>query len=278
MASVSRKRGSTTASINKAINFARPVRARQPRSLPKSSEIASHIDSGRETVADALSHLFPVEVPSSTTTQEPTIDQDNEESAEPHRSPLTPVFSPLSPVVEEDATAVAERSPINGQHTQQLPPTRNKRKRTASPSIPDTPPQRQVRKKTGAVTTGEKAPAHAPRLLSRLVRSIASASLDDTTDLLLVEDSAHGFVDEELDNSASQKQNTKEILDKALTIAHDLLRRQRVLIHDYDAFDVKTYSPRGHIDEGTLAFRELTGVLRTGLYDLEERIGELADL
>jgi hypothetical protein len=276
MASVSRKRSITISSNDKAINLARPVRASQPHLRSKPLEVA--IESGRETVADALSHLFPAEVPSSTTTQEPTMNQDDEEGVEPRGSPLAPVFSPLSPVVEEDATAGAERSPINDQHTQQQSPTRNKRKRHASPSTPVTPPQRRIRKKTGAVTTGEKAPAPAPHLLSKLVRSIASASLEETTDLRLVEDSAHGFIDEELGHSASEKHNAKDILDKALTIAHDLLKRQRVLIHDYDAFDVKTYDPRGHIDEGALALREFTDVLRTGLYDLEDRIGELADL
>jgi hypothetical protein len=196
MASVSRKRGTTISSNDKAINLARPVRASQPHLRSKPLEVASHTESGRETVADALLHLFPAEVPSSTTTQEPTMDQDNEEEVGPHGSPLAPVFSPLSPVVEEDATAGAERSPINDQHTQQQPSTRNKRKRNTSPSTPVTPPQRRVRKKTGTATTGEKAPAPAPGLLSKLVRSIASASLDDATerDLLLIEESAYDLL------------------------------------------------------------------------------------
>lgn len=111
------------------------------------------------------------------------MDQGNEEGAEPYRSPLAPVFSPLSSVVEEDATAGAECSPINDQHTQQKPPTRNKRKRNTSPSIPVTPPPRRVRKKTAATIGGKvSAPAPAPGLLVKLVRSIASASLDDITE------------------------------------------------------------------------------------------------
>lgn len=278
MASVSRKHSITISSNDKAINLARPVRARQPHSLPKSSEIFSRINSGRGTVADALSHLFPAGALSSTTTQESAVDRDNEEGVEPHESPLAPVFSPLSPVIEEETTAGDERSLTNDQYAQQQPLTRNKRKRNTGSSVPVTPPQRRVRKKTGAATTRKKAPAPAPHSLGKLVCSIATASLEDTSDLQLVEDSIHGFVNEELDSPAPKEQNAKDILDKALAIAHDLLKRQRVLIHDYDAFDVKTYSPRGHFDEGTLALRGFRDVLRSGLYDLEERIGELADL
>jgi hypothetical protein len=223
------------------------------------------------------------------------IQDDNEETGT-GTSPLTPVPSPLTPAIEEDATAGAEASPIDEQRIQQHSPTRNKRKRNASPSNPVTPPRR-VRKKKSVTTSGGNAPA--PGLLANLARNIenfgnvesssyieSSSNIETSTTSVIdvtepglgVEEPSHDSVDNALERAASDKSNAKDVLDKTLAIAHNLLKRQRVLIHDYDAFDVKTYSPMGHVDEGTVALREFTDVLRTGLHEMEEHISELADL
>jgi hypothetical protein len=229
--------------------------------------------------------------------------QDSYEETGPGTSPLTPVPSPLTPAIEEDADAGAEASPINQERTQQHSPTRNNRKRKANSSVPVTPPPRRVRKKTGVATAGGKAPA--PGLLANLARNIEkSSNIENTSNIeessniesssnigssgtsvaVITEsdppviDSTQTSIDDTLNHTAFDKSNAKDILDKTLASAHNLLKRQRVLIHDYDAFDVKTYSPRGHVDEGTVALREFTDVLRTGLYEMEEHISELADL
>jgi hypothetical protein len=297
MALESRKGGSTIASCNKAINIARPIRSIQAQSPPRSFKTFAFDDSNRETVADALSHLLPSDTQSSAVTGEPIMVQDSYEETGPGTSPLTPVPSPLTPAVEEDADAGADASPMEEIHAQQHSPTRNKRKRTASSSTPVTPPPRRIRKKISAITTNGEAPA--PGLLADLARNIenfgnvesssyieSSSNIETSTTSVIdvtepglgVEEPSHDSVDNALERAASDKSNAKDVLDKTLAIAHNLLKRQRVLIHDYDAFDVKTYSPMGHVDEGTVALREFTDVLRTGLHEMEEHISELADL
>jgi hypothetical protein len=291
MALESRKGSSTIASTNKAINIARPIRSVQAQSPPMSFKTFNFTDSRRETVADALSHLLPSDTSSPTLTGEPIMVQDSYEETGPGTSPLTPVPSPLTPAIEEDATAGAEDSPINEELIQQHSPTRNNRKRKAGSSVPVTPPPRRVRKKKSVTTSGGNAPA--PGLLANLARNIENSStiespsnietsttsvVDVTEPELDVEEPSHDFVDNVLERATSDKSTAREVLDKTLAIAHNLLKRQRVLIHDYDAFDVKTYSPRGHVDKGTVALREFTDILRTGLYEMEEHISELADL
>jgi hypothetical protein len=297
MALESRKGSSTIASTNKAINIARPIRSVQAQSPPRSFKIFTFTDSRRETVADALSHLLPSDTSSPTPTGEHVMIQDDNEETGPGTSPLIPVHSPLTPAIEEDATAGAEASPIDEQLIQQHSPTRNKRKRKAGSPVPVTPPPRRVRKKKSVTTSGGNAPA--PGLLANLARNIenvsniesssyieSSSNIETSTTSVIdvtepgpdVEQPSHDSVDNALERAASDKSNAKDVLDKTLAVAHNLLKRQRVLIHDYDAFDVKTYSPRGHVDEGTVALREFTDILRTGLYEMEEHISELADL
>jgi hypothetical protein len=273
-----KRRKITVANNASAINVARPVRSGQSQhshSLVKSFQAFTYSDASRETVADALSHLLPTTTLDPATTGDAVEIQDSDDEAGPRGSPLTPVPSTSTLVVEADATAGAEVSPINETRSQQLSPNTNKRKRNVSPSTPVTPPPRRVRKKTTNAT------APAPGLLVNLARNIemsnttiAAITEEDTT----TNDSTQYQVDNALESTADDKAIAKEILNKALTIASTLLKRQRVLIHDYDAFDIKTYSPRGHVDGGTVALREFTDTLRNGLFEMEECIGELAEL
>ena len=76
----------------------------------------------------------------------------------------------------------------------------------------------------------------------------------------------------------SDKEKAEEIINKILAVSSRLLKRQRVLVHDYDTFDSRTYRPVGRLDEGTRALRQFTSTLRTGLDDMEKCIGQLADL
>ncbi|CAD0100811.1 unnamed protein product [Aureobasidium mustum] len=62
------------------------------------------------------------------------------------------------------------------------------------------------------------------------------------------------------------------------TTAHQLLRRQRVLIHDYDTFDVQTYNPSTRVDRGTAALRQFVGILREGLNNMEADLAALDGL
>lgn len=57
-----------------------------------------------------------------------------------------------------------------------------------------------------------------------------------------------------------------------LAATNGLFRRQRVLVHNYDTFDVQTYNPGVRVDPGTAALRQFVGILREGLNDLEARI------
>jgi hypothetical protein len=282
---------STIASSDKAINIARPIRSVQPVSISRSLKTFTFTDSSRETVADALSHLLPPDTSSSTPTGECVVTQDNNGESGSQESPLAPLPSPLTPIFEKDATAGAKASPVNQERAQQYSPTRNKRKRDVSSSTPVTPPPRRVRKKTSTITTGGSAPA--PGLLANLARNIenssniqSSSNIESSSTFVaevtegnpFITDPTQPSVDETFHHAESNNSNAKDVLDKALATAHKLLKRQRVLIHDYDAFDVKTYSPRGHVDGGTVALREFTDISRTGLYRMEECIGELADL
>ena len=273
-----KRRKITVANNANAINVARPVRSRQSQhshSLVRSFQAFAYSDPSRETVADALSHLLPTTTSDSATTEDAIDIQDSDEEAGPRGSPLTPVPSTSTLVVEADTTAGAEVSPVNDTLTQQHSPVTNNRKRNASPSIPVTPPPRRVRKKN----TDAMAPA--PGLLANLARNIENTNTSVaaiTEDHTATNNSTHASADDVLESTADDKTSAKEILNKALTIASTLLKRQRVLIHDYDAFDIKTYSPRGHVDEGTVALREFTDTLRNGLFEMEECISELADL
>jgi hypothetical protein len=273
-----KRRKITVANNANAINVARPVRSGQSQhshSLVKSFQAFTYSDASRETVADVLSHLLPTTSSDPATTGDTIEIEDSDEEAGPRGSPLTPVASLLSPAIEVDATAGAEVKSINDALTQQRSPISNKRKRKGSPSIPVTPPPRRVIKQNIDAT------APAPGLLANLARNIensnpaiAAITEDDTT----TNDSTQDPADNALESTADDKASAKEILNKVLTIASILLKRQRVLIHDYDAFDIKTYSPRGHVDEGTVALREFTDTLRNGLFEMEKCIGELADL
>lgn len=270
-----KRRKITVANNANAINVARPVRSAKRPSLPSSWKTFTYSQSDRETVADALSHLVPTTTSSSALTAEAITIQDSDEEGGPRGSPLTPVTASLTPLVEVDATAGAETNSIEEQRTQQYLPITNSRKLKASPSVPVIPPPRRVRKKTTDAT------APAPGLLANLARNIetSSASVAAVTESdPLANDSTHVSADGVLESATSDNSNAKDILNKALTTASTLLKRQRVLIHDYDAFDIRTYSPKGHVDEGTVALREFTDTLRNGLFEMEECLGELADL
>ncbi|KAG9800891.1 hypothetical protein KCU95_g224, partial [Aureobasidium melanogenum] len=52
-------------------------------------------------------------------------------------------------------------------------------------------------------------------------------------------------------------------------LVHQMLRRQRALIHSYDTYDVQTYNPSDRVDPSTAALRYFVGVLREGLDEVE---------
>ncbi|KAI5208340.1 hypothetical protein E4T38_02887 [Aureobasidium subglaciale] len=70
----------------------------------------------------------------------------------------------------------------------------------------------------------------------------------------------------------------KRVVANISEAAHKLLYRQRVLIHDYEKFDVQTYNPRGRLDPGTKDLRDFVEVLRKDLASMEEALGELNDV
>ncbi|KAG9853650.1 hypothetical protein KCU98_g2880, partial [Aureobasidium melanogenum] len=62
--------------------------------------------------------------------------------------------------------------------------------------------------------------------------------------------------DKSLSGNATDNMSASERVIHNITVtARQLLRRQRVLIHDYDTFDVQTYSPGVRVDAGTAALR-----------------------
>lgn len=71
---------------------------------------------------------------------------------------------------------------------------------------------------------------------------------------------------------------SQRIIHDISATAHQLLRRQRVLIHDYDTFDVQTYNPSTRVDPGTAALRQFVGILRDGLNRMEAGLAALYGL
>jgi len=299
MASSSKEGQSALTNSASAINVARPIRSGRPRSLstphkiftydPRSldSDVLSPLilsessnDHRRETVADALSHLIPPMTPAKATTEQTIQTFDFEEVAGPRGSPLTPVASPQFTFVEDDATAGAEASSVKQNRVQQHSAIGLKRK--ANDAIPITPPRR-LRQKTNAVATtpASNGDAPPPDMLVNLSRNVQHFTPSDWPDCEhdpLAYGMSLSLSDDSFKLAASDKDKAEEIIDKLLAVSSRLLKRQRVLIHDYDTFDSQTYKPVGRLDEGTRALRHFTGTLRTGLEDMEKCIGELADL
>ncbi|KAH0290439.1 hypothetical protein M436DRAFT_80668 [Aureobasidium namibiae CBS 147.97] len=299
MASSSKEGQSAVANSASAINVARPIRSGRPRSLstphkiftydPRSLESAavsplilseSPKDRRRETVAEALSHLIPTMTPDAATTGQAIATFDFEEAAGPRGSPLTPTASPQVVSVEEDATTGAEASPIKQNLHQQHSTIGLKRK--ANDAILITPPRRQRQKTNAVVTTptsnGDAPPPDLLVNLSRNVQHFIPSDWPDCEHDPLAYGMSLGLSNDSFKLATSDKDKAEEIIDKILAVSSRLLKRQRVLIHDYDIFDSQTYKPVGRLDEGTRALRHFTGTLRTGLEDMEQCIGELANL
>ncbi|KAG9568204.1 hypothetical protein KCU71_g3094, partial [Aureobasidium melanogenum] len=78
-------------------------------------------------------------------------------------------------------------------------------------------------------------------------------------------------------NATDNMSATDRVRHNLSVIGHQLLRRQRVLIHDYDTFDVQTYNPGVQVDAGTVALRQFVGILREGLSDMESILATLDD-
>ncbi|KAK5999563.1 hypothetical protein QM012_005416 [Aureobasidium pullulans] len=71
---------------------------------------------------------------------------------------------------------------------------------------------------------------------------------------------------------------TQRVIHNISVTARQLLHRQRVLIHDYDTFDVQTYNPGIHVDPGTAALRHFVGIPREGLNKMEADLAALDGL
>ncbi|KAG9605857.1 hypothetical protein KCU77_g375, partial [Aureobasidium melanogenum] len=98
-------------------------------------------------------------------------------------------------------------------------------------------------------------------------------------DAVIESDSITLDSDERLPTNATENMSTTERVRHNLSvIEHQLLRRQRILIHDYDTFDVQTYNPGVQVDAGTVALRQFVGILREGLSDMESILAALDDL
>lgn len=273
------RQSAITSSAN-AINMARPVRSGRPRSLPMPHKTFTYSLGGDQTVADVLAHLIPAEIPAPAMDEEPTVVADSDEVAGPRGSPLTPVASPQILFVEEDATAGAEASPVKQTLPQQPPVIGHKRK--ADHFVPITPPRR-VRKKSDHVipTSSSNQEAPAPEVLANLSRNVkhfTPVNWPDYEHEPLAYGMSLGLFSGSFKLDASDKDKAEDIVNNILDVASRLLKRQRVLVHDYDTFDSQTYKPMGHVDEGTKALRHFTSTVRTGLEDMEKCIGELADL
>ncbi|KAH0281410.1 hypothetical protein KCU91_g239, partial [Aureobasidium melanogenum] len=79
-------------------------------------------------------------------------------------------------------------------------------------------------------------------------------------------------------NATDNMSATERVRHNLSVIGHQLLRGQRVLIHDYDTFDVQTYNPGVQVDAGTVALRQSVVILREGLSDMESILASLDDL
>lgn len=263
-----------------AINFARPVRSAQSHSLEQKFKTFTYDDRHRDSVPGPLSQLMPATTPNSATIGQKVATIDIGEVEGPRGSPLTPVASPQVPLVEEDATAGAEASPTKQNLQQQHSAIGRKRK--ANDAVPVTPPRRLRQKIDTIVTTPTSdADAPAPDLLANLSRNVKhfipsnlpDYEHDPITYGMSLDPFNHSFK-----LATSDKDKAEEIIDKILAVSSRLLKRQRVLVHDYDSFDSQTYKPIGHVDVSTKALRHFTDTVRTGLEDMERCMGELADL
>lgn len=76
-------------------------------------------------------------------------------------------------------------------------------------------------------------------------------------------------------NATDNMSATKRVIHNLSVTAHQLFRRVRVLMHNYDTFDMQTYNPGIRMDPGTAALRQFVGILREGLAELETIIGAL---
>ncbi|KAG9570772.1 hypothetical protein KCU71_g1093, partial [Aureobasidium melanogenum] len=79
-------------------------------------------------------------------------------------------------------------------------------------------------------------------------------------------------------NATDNMSATERVRHNLSVIGHQLLRRQRVLIHDYDTFDVQNYNPGVQVGAVTVALRQFVDILRKGLSDMEAILAALNDL
>ncbi|KAH0339833.1 hypothetical protein KCU81_g7088, partial [Aureobasidium melanogenum] len=70
-------------------------------------------------------------------------------------------------------------------------------------------------------------------------------------------------------NAAEKMSALKRRRNRIAMLVHQMLRRQRALIHSYDTYDVQTYNPGDSVDPSTAALRYFVGVLREGLDEVE---------